>query len=171
MQKEFLILADTIFRLTDPGDTEASVGATEKIIFNSGSVPDSTGKIVTTGFRMVSDLNPHPNPDTQLNQIQDSLLGVVEVTVAGYFVDHNNTLGPKNLYNWSVDEDVNDNFRKGRFGLTLSSMNGILDIIPTTGLAGIGYMLSEVDVMDVEEPRTEVSFIARFFLNGVPANV
>lgn len=164
-------MTDTIFRLTNPGDNEGNVSSTEKIIFNSGSVPDSTGRLVTTSFRMVSDLNPHPSPDIKLNQIQDSLLGVVEVTVAGYFVDHNNTLGPRNLYNWSVDEDVNDDFRKGRFGLTLASMNGILDVVPTTGLAGIGYMLSEVEVIDVEEPRTEVGFIAKFFLNGVPVNV
>lgn len=164
-------MVDTIFRLTNPGDTEPSVGPTEKIIFNTGTVPDSTGKLVTTRFRMVSDLNPHANPDVQLNQIQDSLLGVVEVTVAGYFVNHNNTLGPRNLYNWSVDEDVNANFRKGRFGLTLGTMNGILDIIPTVGLSGTGYMLAEVDVIDVEDPRTEVGFIAKFFLNGVVANV
>ena len=164
-------MVDSIFRLTNPGDTEASVGSTEKIIFNSGSVPDSTGKLVTTSFRMASDLNPHPNPDTALNQIQDSLLGVVEVIVAGYFVNHNATKGPANLYNWSVDEDVNDDFRKGRFGLTLATMAGILDIIPTTGLNGIGYMLAEVEVIDVEEPRTQVGFIARFLLNGVPANV
>lgn len=164
-------MADTIFRLTNPSDTEATVGATEKIIFNSGTVPDSTGKLITTRFRMVSDLNPHPNPDVKLNQIQDSLLGVVEVTVAGYFVNHNNTLGPKNLYNWSVDEDVNNNFRKGRFGLTLGTMNGILSKVPTVGLSGIGYMLAEVDVIDVEDPRTEVGFIAKFFLNGAVVNV
>ncbi len=164
-------MTDTIFRLTNPGDTEANVDASEKIIFNSDSVPDSTGRLVRTGFRMASDLNPHPSPDIKLNQIQDSLLGVVEVTVAGYFIDHNNTLGPANLYNWSVDEDVNDDFRKGKFGMTLSTMNGILNIIPTTGLAGIGYMLSEIEVFDEEHPRTEVSFIAKFFLNGVPANV
>ena len=127
-------MADTIFRFTVPGDTENDVGSTEKIIFNSGTVPDSTGKLVTTGFRMASDLNPHPNPDTPLNQIQDSLLGVVEVTVAGYFVNHNSTKGPANLYNWSVDPDTNDDFRKGRFGLTLSTMAGILDIVPTIGL-------------------------------------
>jgi len=164
-------LADTIFRLTNPGDTEASVGSTEKIIFNTGTVPDDTGKLVRTSFRMVSDLNPHSNPDIALNQIQDSLLGVVEVTVAGYFVNHNATQGPANLYNWSVDPDVNDDFRKGRFGVTLATMAGILDIIPTTGLNGIGYMLSEVFVDDVEDPRTKVPFIAKFFLNGVPANV
>lgn len=164
-------MADTIFRLTNPGDTEANVGSTEKIIFNSGIVPDSTGRLVSTSFRMASDLNPHPNPDTALNQIQDSLLGVVEVTVAGYFIDHDNTKGPANLYNWSVDEDVNSNFQKGRFGMTLATMGGILSLIPTTPINGIGYMLSEVEVIDVEDPKTEVGFIAKFFLNGVPANV
>jgi len=164
-------LPDSIFRFTNPGDTEGTVGNSEKIIFNSGTIPDSTGKLVKTGFRTGTDLNPHPNPDTPLNQIQDSLLGVVEVTVAGYFIDHNNTLGPANLYNWSVDPDTNDDFRKGRFGLTLASMNGILSKVPTVGLAGTGYMLSEVEVFDEESPRTEVSFIAKFFLNGVATNV
>jgi len=164
-------VVDTIFRLTNPGDTEVSVGSTEKIIFNTGAVPDDTGRLITTSFRMASDLNPHPNPDVPLTQIQDALLGVVEVTVAGYFVNHNSTKGPANLYNWSVDPDVNDDFLKGRFGLTLATMDGILDVIPTTGLNGIGYMLSEIEVIDVEDPRTQVGFIAKFLLNGVPANV
>jgi len=166
-----LILVDTLFRFTDPGDTESGLANTERIIFNTGSVPDNTGKLTTTSFRMVSDLNPHPNPDIALNQIQDSLLGVVEVTVAGYFVDHNNTQGPANLYNWSVDADVNDDFRKGRFGCILATMGEILSLTPTVGLNGIGYMLSEVFVEDIEDPRTEVGFIAKFLLNGVPANV
>ena len=164
-------MTDSIFRLTSTGDTESTVGSTEKIVFNTGSVPDSTGKLVRTSFRMVSDLNPHPNPDTKLNQIQDSLLGVVEVTIAGYFIDHNNTLGPTNLYNWSVDEDVNSDFPKGRFGLNLAAFNQILSLTPTGTANGIGYMLSEVDVQDVEDPRDEVPFIVRFFLNGTPANV
>ena len=171
MQKESLILVDVLFRFTNSGDTIGGLGPTEIIEFNTGVVPDSTGRMVATSFRMASDLNPHPNPDTQLNQIQDSLLGVVEVIVAGYFVDHNNTLGPRNLYNWSVDEDVNDDFRKGRFGLTLTTLNGILSVTPTTGLSGTGYMLAEVEVMDVEEPRTQVNFIAKFFRNGTISNV
>ena len=159
-------MADTIFRFTNPGDTEASVGATEKIIFNTGVIPDSTGRLVSPSFRMASDLNPHPNPDTKLNPIQDSLLGVVEVTVAGYFIDHNNTLGPRNLFNWSVDEDVNSDFQFGRFGLILETMNGILDVTPTIGLNGTGYVLAEVDVIDLDDPRTKVGFIARFLRNG-----
>jgi len=167
------LVDDSIFRFTNSTDTKAIVEVLEGEIieFNSGGVPDSTGRLVTTSFRMASDLNAHPNPDIPLNQIQDSLLGVVEVTVAGYFINHNKTKGPANLYNWSVEPDVNVNFRKGRFGLTLATMGGILNVTPTIGLNGIGYMLSEVEVIDAESPRTEVGFIAKFFLNGVPIEV
>jgi len=164
-------LVDTIFRLTNPGDTEASVSNTEKIEFNTGVVPDSTGKLIRTSFRQVSDLNPHPNPSIQGQNIQGSLLGPTEVTIAGYFVNHNNTKGPQNLYNWSVDEDVNDDFRKGRFGLTLSTMGGILSLVPTIGLNGLGYMFSEHECIDVEEPRTEIGFYVKFLLSGKPVNV
>ena len=166
-----MILADSIFRFTDPADNEGNIADTEKIEFNTGLVPDATGKLTRTSFRMVSDLNPHPNPDIALNQIQDSLLGVVEVTVAGYFIDHNNTEGPANLYNWSVDPDVNDDFRKGRWGLILASMNGILSLTPTVGLAGTGYMLAEIDVQDVEDRTQGIPFIAKFFRNGTITNV
>ena len=160
-------LVDTIFRLTNPSDIESTVADTEKIVFNSGAVPDSTGKLVHTGFRMASDLNPHPNPDTQLNQIQDSLLGVIEVTIAGYFIAHKTTLGPKNLYNWSIEDKQNTDFINGRFGLTIDSFaNGLLNVVPTVGLNGTGYMLSSIFVDDVEDPRTEVPFIAKFFRNG-----
>lgn len=164
-------MVDTIFRFTDDGDTESSVDTTEKIQFNTGTVPDSTGKLVRTSFRMASDLNPHPNPDIANNPIQDSLLGVTEVIVAGYFVNHNITVGPRNLFNWSVDADVNDDFQFGRFGMTLASMNGILSLVPTEGLGGTGYMLSEVEVTDMEDPRTEVGFIARFLRNGVVTTI
>lgn len=164
-------VADTIFRLTNPGDTEASVANTEKIIFNTGTIPDSTGKLHTTSFRMASDLNPHANPDIALNPIQDALLGVLEVTVAGYFVNHNATIGPKNLFNWSVEPDVNSDFQFGRFGVTLATMASILDVVPTTGLTGTGYMLAEIDVIDAESPRTEVGFIAKFLRNGTITTV
>ena len=159
-------MADTIFRLTLVTDSEASVADSEKIVFNTGTVPDNTGRLVTTSFRMASDLNPHANPDIAGVSIQDALLGVTEVIVAGYFVNHNNTVGPKNLFNWSVDPDVNSVFRKGRFGLSLATMAGLLDLVPTSGLSGVGYLLSEVEVIDVEDPRTKVGFIAKFLRSG-----
>ena len=90
---------------------------------------------------------------------------------SGNFINHNKTKGPANLYNWSVDEHENDTFRKGRFGVTLATMGGILSLVPTVGLNGIGYALSEHECIDVETPRTEVGFIIKFLLNGIPVNV
>lgn len=161
-----MTLVDTIYRFTNPNDELADLGPTEKIEFNTGSVPDATGRLVSSSFAAASDLNPHPNPDVQLNPIQDSLLGVLKVVIAGYFVNHNNTLGPRNLLNWSIDPDTNNNFRFGRFGLDVNTMNEILNVTPTVGLNGTGYMLADVYVEDVEDPRTEVPFIATLFRNG-----
>lgn len=160
-------MVDSIFRLTSSGDTEGSVANSEKIIFNTGTVPDNTGRHVRTSFEMLTDLNPHPNPRRALNFIQDSLLGVIEVTIAGYFIAHKTTLGPKNLYNWSIQDKQNTDFINGRFGLTIDSFaNGLLNVVPTVGVNGTGYMLSSIFVDDVEDPRTEVPFIAKFFRNG-----
>lgn len=164
-------MADTIFRFTGSSDTISGLASTEKIIFNTGIVPDSTGKLTRTGFRMGTDLNPHPNPDTALNPIQDSLLGVVEITIAGYFINHNNTLGPRNLWNWKIGGDQNSDYIFGRFGLVLSTMAGLLSLTPTTGVNGTGYFISEVFVEDTETPRTEVGFIVKLLRNGTITTV
>lgn len=163
-------MADTIFRFTNSSDTQSNVGTTEKIIFNTGTVPDASGKLVKTGFRMVTDLNPHPNPNRKLNKIQDSLLGIIEVTIAGYFKNHNTTLGPRNFYNWEIEDKKNSSFLNGRFGINIAAFNGILNVVPTIGrTTGIGYLLSEVDIQEVENPREKVPFIATFFRQGTPS--
>lgn len=164
-------MVDTIFRFTNSGDAIGTIGSTEKIIFNTGTVPDATGKLVTTSFRMGTDLNPHPNPDTANNPIQDSLLGVTEITIAGYFIDHNNTIGPRNLFNWKVQGDVNDDFEFGRTGLVLATMDEILSVTPTVGINGTGYMISELYVEDLEKPRTEIGFIVKLLRNGTVTEV
>jgi hypothetical protein len=160
-------MVNTIYRFTNAADTEPALGKSERITFNTGTVPDGTGKMTRTGFNMVTDLNPHPNPRRALNFIQDGLLGIMEVTVAGYFINHASTLGPKNLFNWSVEEKTTDDFRAGRFGLIIDTFaENLLTLKPTVGLNGTGYMLSDVYVEDVEEPRDEVPFILKFFRNG-----
>ena len=79
-------------------------------------------------------------------------------------LNHDTTLGPKNLFNWSVDEAVNDDFEWGRFGLTLDSFaGGLLNETPSSIL---GYILYDILVEDVEKPRDEVPFVAKFYRNG-----
>ena len=88
----------------------------------------------------------------------------MEVRLAGYFISHKTTLGPKNFFNWQVDPATNPDFPFGRFGLQLSGFaNGLLDLTPSTTE---GYILFDVDVQDVEDPRDKVPFTAQLYRNG-----
>jgi hypothetical protein len=157
-------MVEAIYRFTGQADTYNNIASSEKIEFLPGAVPDDTGRTIKTGFRMRRDVNPHANPKRALNKVQDSLLGMMEVIVTGYFVNHSTTLGPKNLYNWSVENATNANYPWGRFGLTLDSFaNGLLNEFPTEAL---GYILYDIEVEDVEKPRDEVPFVAKFYRNG-----
>jgi len=157
-------VVDIIYRFTALTDTIVGLAATEKIEFNSGTVPDATGKMTSTGFRMPRDINIHPNPRRTLNQIQDSLLGLTDITVTGFFTSHATTVGPRNLWNWQREDATNAALPFGRFGLEIPSFsNGLLDQTP---IAGTGYILYDIDVQDVDDPRDKVEFIARFYLNG-----
>jgi hypothetical protein len=92
---------------------------------------------------------------------------MMEVVVTGYFINHSTTLGPRNLYNWSVNDATNSQYQWGRFGITLDSFaNGIVNEIPTVGNDGKGYILYDILVEDVEKPRDEIPFVAKFYRNG-----
>lgn len=158
-----------LFRLTNPDDVVGLLPDSEKIEFNAGTVPDSTGRLTFPSFHMARDTNIHPNPRRVLDQIQDSLLGIFDVRLTGYFINHSSTLGPKNLFNWSAEPATNSNFPFGRFGLVLDSFaSGILGLIPSTTT---GYILYDIEVQDVEDPRDKVPFTAKLYRNGTLSTV
>lgn len=161
-------LVDTIFRFTSAGDTVGNIADTEKIEFNQGNIPDGTGRTLSTKFRMPRDINIHSNPRRTLDQIQDSLLGVLDVWVTGYFITRDTTKGPRNFYNWEVEEaTAPPDFPFGRFGLIMDNFsNGLLNETPN---AIVGYILYDIEVEDVDDPRDEVPFTAKFYLNGTPS--
>ena len=158
------VLDAILFRFTNSGDTLETLANSEKIEFNLGTAPDDTGRLIANKFRMSRDVNIHPNPRRALDQVQDSLLGLLEIVLNGYFVKHSVTLGPKNFFNWQLDPATNSNFPFGRFGLQLNGFaNGLLNLTPTTTT---GYILFDVEVDDVEDPRDEVIFKAQLYRNG-----
>lgn len=154
-----------IFRIDTAGDTEADAKTASQIIeFNGGAAPDTTGKMVATGFRMIRDVSPHPNPKRALTKWQDNLLGTMEVVITGHFVDHVVTTGPAKFFNWQKEAGTNASLPFGRFGLRFNDFaGGTLDLTPS---ATVGYLLVDVDIHDVETPRDWVTFIARFVRNG-----
>ncbi len=154
-----------IFRTAAPGDTEADARTAGEIIeFNSGSAPDNTGRHIATGFRMIRDVSPHPAPKRANTKWQDNLLGTTEVTVTGYFRSHDSSTGPAQLFDWQAEASTTSTLPFGNFGLRLDNFaNGKLNLVPT---ATAGYLLVDVEVQDVETPRDQVTFIARFIRNG-----
>ncbi len=163
-----MILVDAIFRVTNPGDDEGNVGSTEKIEFNTGAnEPDTTGRLTRIQYESGTDLNPHPNPGIPLNPIQDSELGQIQITLEGYFVNRTGTVGPTNLITWNEEDKKNSDFRNGRFGLNLATMNGELSLEPTTGKNGQGYILSSLRLVDFEGTAPKIGFIAVLKQNGV----
>ncbi len=164
-----------LYRFKDAGDTLASLSSANIIEFNLEAVtPDDTGRLTYPSFHMARDTNIHPNPRRVLDQIQDSLLGIFDITLNGYFVSHNATLGVRNLFNWQVGEAINPEFTAGRFGLQLASFNGLLNLTPT-GLTDEvndpndkpkGYVLYDMEIHDVEDPRDKVPFTVRLYRNG-----
>jgi len=155
----------SIFRIDANGDTEATARTASEIIeFNGGTVPDSTGRLAETGFHETRDINFHPNPRRALDQLQDGLLGILEVTIAGWFVDHDTTTGPAKFLNWGKEVAMNSSLKWGRFGLRLDDFaGGALDLTPSTTT---GYVLHDVEVINVERPRDQVGFIAKLYRNG-----
>ena len=163
-----------LFRFTSSGDTLSGLGDGDVIEFNIASTtlkPDDTGRLTIPAFHMARDINIHPNPRRTLDKIQDSLLGIFEVTLNGYFVGHQITEGPRNLFNWQVDEAISPEFLAGRFGLKLASFNSILDLTPLGKTldpgAEEGYVLHDVNVQDVDKPRDKVPFTVKLYRSGV----
>lgn len=162
-----------LFRFTNSGDTLGGLGDSEKIEFNispTTNQPDDTGRLTIPAFQMTRDINIHPNPRRTLDQIQDSLLGIFEVTLNGYFVEHQTTLGPKNLHNWQIEQAINAEFLAGRFGLQLASFNNILNVTPLGKSlnpgAEAGYVLHDITVQDVDKPRDKVPFTVKLYRSG-----
>lgn len=155
----------SIYRITTNGDTEATaLGAGQVIEFNGGTVPDTTGRLTSTGFRMTRDVGIHPNPRRALDLVQDNLAGVMDVTITGFFVDHDATQGPLKFYEWQRDVATNASLPFGRFGLRIADFgSNVLTLLPTST---VGYILYDVEIIDAESPRDEVTFVARLYRNG-----
>jgi len=149
-----------VFRVTNPGDTEASVGAGDKIEFNGGAVPDATGKVITSSWHALKDISVHPNPNKAFNVVQDGQLGTIEVILAGYFTAPVLTIGKANLFAWITgDGTSNPDFRFGRFGVRVDDLVEI-NLTPN---ALRGMILYDVFVERVQDSPNEVGFIIKLY--------
>ena len=157
----------SIFRIDSVGQTEATAIAAGQVIeFNSGTSPDTTGRIVEPGLIWSRGTNFHPNPRRALDKIQDGLLSFKEVVLVGFAVDHDATLIPAKFDEWMSEAATNASLPFGRFGLRVDDFaSGPSNLTPN---ATQGYILYHVETIDVESPKDQVNIIAKLYRNGDP---
>ena len=151
-----------IFRVTTTGDTESSVGSAEKIEFDGGIVPDSSGRMVNNRFNLSRDFSEHPSPKKPINQIKDGKLGSYQIIIAGVITMPGTAQSSANLVNWMTNDATNDDFLKGRFGFR----NDTFPIFDLTPSLNIGYILVDVEFQEDREFQGKVEFIATLRRNG-----
>ena len=151
-----------IFRLTGTGDTESSVGSAEKIEFDGGIVPDSSGRMVNNRYKLSRDFSEHASPKKPINQIKDGKLGTYQITIAGVITVPGTSQAAANLVNWMAQDATNDDFLKGRFGFRMDTFP-IFDLTPSSS---IGYILLDVEFQEDLEFKGKVEFIAILRRNG-----
>jgi hypothetical protein len=156
-----------IYRIDANGDLESDAKTAGQIIeFNGGATPDTTGRITEPGIRWGRAVSLHTNPGRILDQVQDNKLSYKEITITGYFVDHDSTVGPDKFDEWMRGNATNASLPFGRFGLRSDDFaTASIDLVPTSTK---GYILYDVEVHKTEVPHDQVSFIAKLYRNGDP---
>ena len=153
----------------NPPDAQSNP-ATDKIEFEASSVTDDQGHIHQTEFKIVTALADNEKPNAQLNELQDTQVDSITVTITGSI--HNwqsagasgtQSTIPATIKKWMCDKKTKaTNFPKGRFGLQLADFE-TFNVNPT---ATLGYMIQDWTWLRVGDTQGKTEFIATLRLNG-----
>lgn len=155
-----------LFRLTNAGDTEASVASTEKVEFGDGAVtPDAFGKIGGGDSEFELDIgiadNAVPASDDSPSSgvlSEKQYLGAFNkrIVVVGYFTRRSTSTGPDNLIKWGEEDQEPTDFPEGNIGLRLDTFDSF-DLVPTSTN---GYYLDNVKFILDPKKKTPIGFRA-----------
>ncbi len=155
-----------LFRLSNAGDTESSVGSTEKVEFGNGAVvPDAFGRIgggqseFEIGVGIADNMVP-TSADSPTSGIlsEKQYLGQFDkmVKIVGYFTRRSTSTGPDNLTKWADENQEPTDFPEGNIGLRLDTFNAF-DLVPTSTT---GYYLTNIKFILDPKKQTPIGFIA-----------
>jgi len=117
----------SVYRSDADGDTETTLGVGKKVEFDTSATngvattPDARSHIdrVRITMEKIHTEQPIPGSNDPIN-IQDTGLGVVIVTLTGYFDETTGTAaGIDDIATWMVEENQRAVLSKGRFGLRM----------------------------------------------------
>lgn len=154
----------SVFRVTDASDTEANAKLDTNGIVemnNDADTPDGNTFMESMTISWTEDISIHPNPGRALNQVQANGLGTKIVTIKGY-IKNDSPGAPVTFDAWMEESKDNTNFPYGRFGIRNDNMSS-QDFTPT---ATTGYILQNIELIDVPEFENRLDFIMVLYRSG-----
>jgi len=143
-------MALRLYRVTSPGDTYGTVGATEKISFNASTdVSTMNGFITSYRVATTTGIGNNQAAEQDLGDHQD--LGTVEemYILNGFISKRDTASGSTNLIDiikkWDDEIKTNTNFVHGRFGIQFDDFTQY-NIDPVgTGSTQVGLIWKGID--------------------------
>ena len=159
--------------LQNPPDA-STLEATDYIAFEITSTATSDqGHIHQVEYKTVVALADNEKPNAKLNEIQDTQLDSITITITGSLHlkkgDGSNATDsaiPQKVKQWMLDPKTTTSFPKGRFGLKMAEFT-IFNVNPSN-LAGEerGYLIQDWTWLRVGDTPGKAEFITTLRLNG-----
>jgi len=161
-----------IFRVTNTGDTEASVSADEKILFNPTSEGGDDSLMFSTDIFYRNSIPENPKVQGQINEVQDMGLDGVDVSLTTKQLNSsNNSAGSVMdiLRKWLIEDKTSPTFLKGRFGLRLDDIP-IFNNTPTgpPNSPFAGYVLATVRFNRPQDMKNKADVVITLRFSGDP---
>lgn len=166
-----------IFRVTTTGDTEGTVPANEKILFNPSpaNVSINEAYVFNTEIFYRNSIPENPKVAGQINEVQDMGLDGIDVQLTTRFLNSSNaTTNSKMdvLRKWLIEDKTNPAFPKGRFGLRVDDIP-IFNVTPIgpPGSPRFAYVLANVRFTRPEDQKNKVDLIITLRYSGDPSGL
>jgi len=166
-----------LFRVTTTGQTEGTVPANEKILFNPSPSGVSTGEsyVFTSEVFYRNSIPENPKVSGQINQVQDMGLDGIDIMLKTKFLNSSNDATDSKmdiLRKWLIEDKTNTDFPKGRFGLRMDDLP-IFNVTPVgpPGTPQLGYVLANVRFMRLEDDKNKVDVDITLRFSGDPAGL
>ncbi len=157
----------------NPPDAD-ELEAEDFIAFEITSTSSSDqGHIHQVEYKTVVALADNEKPNAKLNEIQDTQLDSISVTITGSLhlkkgdgTDASDSAIPQKVKQWMLDPKTSPSFPKGRFGLKIAEFT-VFNVNPSN-LAGEerGYLIQDWTWLRVGETPGKAEFITTLRLNG-----
>ncbi len=163
----------SVYRFTTDGQTETAIS--DKVEFDESATngvsvtPDARSHVesVKISMKKIHTEQPIPGSNDPIN-IQDTGLGVVTVTLKGYFDENTGTaLGIDDITTWMVEAGQNVALFKGRFGLRMDERPEFNALPDGTAPNARGYNLIDFDIGEIDQEfPAHIPFVLVLQYNG-----